>query len=218
MARNPINGAQRETKLVGGVIGRGRQHKRATRETSACGSYADSSFVLCSRSPIPAGLLGCWGLTDLALVQACSRLRSCASNLRGPRCEWSCRRRPGIRPSCSHSPREAATQRWRRAGSTTCHPGPASPGRRDQLHIGQVLLCFRTRFGPCDWVCGHEGWLNKVNHFVLLILVQRMLLVYYSVPTRRRYGPGPGVSKGGDFWVFLLLVAHLLLSPVLAAL
>lgn len=58
------------------------------------------------------------------------------------------------------------------AGSTTWDPGTASPGRRDRPHFGQVLLCFRTRSGYFDWVCGCEGcegWLYKVKHFDLLI-------------------------------------------------
>ena len=60
MARNPMNGGQREKELAGGVIGRGRQDKRAMRETFACRSYTDSSFVSCSRSPsTPSTLAPC---------------------------------------------------------------------------------------------------------------------------------------------------------------
>lgn len=87
-------------------------------------------------------------------------------------------------------------------------PAQLHRGGRDQLHIGQVLLCFRTRFGSFDWVCGRRGWLNKVRYFALLMAESAP----HSLSMCTRAG-WVGSRQVGTLGVFLLVRVLLFPSP-----
>ena len=204
MARNPIDGAQRETELEGSVIGRdeGGQCQRARNKLHA----GHSSSVSCP-APTPA--------TTHARTRTLPGPRSCflpevALAIWTDGREWSCRRRPGMGGhSCSPQPQWPAP-RW----AATTLPLKVEKRRWHDLtgvaevdNIGQLLLCFRHPPvpGAVDWaVWVAKGVVEQKSDISFLVTLMNEVHSALRLSTAFHSGdhsPSLTVEHGLEGWI-----------------